>query len=309
MKKREFTDEKVIRHSTFFHPKFSLIVNKVLANRHIDTIEKVDIFINGGIECLYNPFLFNDMEIAVKKIRKAIDLNKTILVYGDKDVDGITAVNVIVNTIRFLGGNVKWYIPSSEGYGIHDNILLKYAIKEKIEVLITADCGTSSTKEIDYAKTLGMDVIITDHHEPNCDKIPNAEAIINPKNHGSGYPFRDISGCVVSLKIMQALMLTFDVEYNKKIMLCYCIKKNDDYCGNYIYLKNDLKIKKNDFRSIAEIKNAVKMVFMIYTNNVDIKNILVKENIFLKDKIVVLENNKANNIDDLFADDVSAALD
>ncbi|MDR0401804.1 MAG: single-stranded-DNA-specific exonuclease RecJ [Endomicrobium sp.] len=300
MKNREFIDEKVIRHSTFFHPKFSSIVNKVLANRRIDTLEKVDIFVNGGIECLYNPFLFNDMEIAVKKIRKAIDLNKAILVYGDKDVDGITAVNVIVNTIRFLGGNVKWYIPSSEGYGIHDNILLKYAIKEKIKVLITADCGTSSTKEIDYAKTLGMDVIIADHHEPNCDKIPNAEAIINPKNHESGYPFRDISGCVVSLKIMQALMLTFDVEYNKKIMLCYCIKKNDDYCGNYIYLKNDLKIKKNNFRSIVEIKNAAKMVFMIYTNNVDIKNILVKKNIFLKDKIVVLENNKANNIDDLF---------
>ncbi|MDR3253771.1 MAG: DHH family phosphoesterase, partial [Endomicrobium sp.] len=154
----------------------------VLVNRGIDTVEKSKIFINGGIENLHNPFLFADMQKAVDRIRRAIDLDETILVYGDRDVDGVTAVNIIVNTIRLLGGNVQWYVPADEGYGVHKDILSKY-LSENVKVLITVDCGISAVEEISYAKTLGMDVILTDHHEPPyC--LPNADAIINPKIYG-----------------------------------------------------------------------------------------------------------------------------
>ncbi|MDR1784636.1 MAG: single-stranded-DNA-specific exonuclease RecJ [Endomicrobium sp.] len=272
-------------------------IASMLVNRGIDTIEKTEIFINGGIESLHNPFLFADMQKAVDKIRKVIDLDETILVYGDRDVDGVTAVNIIVNTIKFLGGNVQWYVPANEGYGIHRSILSKYAT-ESIKILITVDCGISATKEIAYAKTLGMDVILTDHHEPPYEGIPSAEAIINPKICGSRYPFKDIAGCVVSLKIMQALMLTFDEEYNKEIILCHGIKNNRDYCGNCIYLKNDLEVKKTSFKSISEINKITEKAFKIYTNNINIKNILLKSNNLIKDKIIVLESNQVNDIED-----------
>lgn len=272
-------------------------IASILVHRGIGTVEKAELFINGGIEKLHNPFLFVDMQKAVDRIKKAIDLDEAILVYGDRDVDGVTAVNIIVNTIRFLGCTVKWYVPADEGYGIHKDILSKYAA-ENVKVLITVDCGISSVREIAYAKTLGMDVILTDHHEPPYEGIPNADAIINPKVCGSKYPFKDIAGCVVALKMMQALMFTFSKEYNKEIVLCYAEKNNNDFSGNYIFLKNDLMIKKASFKSILEIKQIIKRVFRFYTNSSDVKNLLIQSDALLRDKIIVIED-IVNNIDTL----------
>jgi single-stranded-DNA-specific exonuclease len=267
-------------------PSISKIA-EVLVGRGVDTVEKAEQFINYGIENLHNPFLFSDMSKVVNRIRKTIDLREKILVYGDRDVDGVTAVNIIVNTIRLLGGNVEWYVPADEGYGIHKDILSKYAT-ENVKVLITVDCGISAIEEIAYAKSLGMYVILTDHHEPPYEGVPKADAIINPKVSNSKYPFRHIAGCVVSLKVMHALMLTFCKEYDKEVVLCYGVKNDDDFSGNYICLKNDLEIKKADFKFLKEIKDIAKKSFRFYVNDINIKNALVKNNALLKDKIIVI---------------------
>jgi single-stranded-DNA-specific exonuclease len=273
-------------------------IAKILVGRGIDTVKKAKEFINCGFEGLHNPFLFSDMQKAVSRIRLALNLHESILVYGDRDVDGITAVNVIVNTIRLLGGDVQWYVPADEGYGIHKDILAKYA--SGIKVLITVDCGISALQEIAYAKMLGMYVIITDHHEPPYECIPKADAVINPKVYNSNYPFKNIAGCVVSLKLMHALMLTFCKDYNKKIALCYGLKNNNDFSGSWICLKNGLETKKSDFKSVKEIANNLEEMFKIYINNTDIENILLKNNIFLKDKIIVIEReDPINNITEL----------
>jgi single-stranded-DNA-specific exonuclease len=142
-------------------------------------------------------------------------------IYGDRDVDGVSSVNIIVDTVRKLGGTIEWYVSADEGYGLNKDVISKYA-SEKVKVLITVDCGISSNKEIDYAQTLGIDVI-TDYHEPLCESCPNAYAIINPKIINSNYPFKHITECVVALKLAQALVLSFSKEYNK---ISFCIMLN-----------------------------------------------------------------------------------
>jgi single-stranded-DNA-specific exonuclease len=287
--------EKVFTISSYL-PLISNIA-PVLVNRGIDTLEKLELFVNGSVENLYNPFLFADMQKAVERIRKAIDSNEVILVYGDRDVDGVTAVNVIVNTIKFLGGVAQWYVPANERYGIHRNVLSEY-VSKNVKVLITVDCGISAVEEIAYVKTFGVDVILTDHHEPHYDGIPSAYAVINPKTCGSKYPFKDIAGCVVALKIMQALLITFSDEYNKRLVLCYAKKVKHDFLGSCIFFKNDLIMEQRSFKSALEVKQIVKNVFKFYTNNVELKEILIQENIFLENNIVLIGND-VNNISTL----------
>ena len=258
----------------------------VLLNRGIDTVQKAAVFLSGSLEQLHNPFLFADMQKAVERIKKAIDGGEHILVYGDRDVDGITAVNILVNTARLLGGNVQWYVPADEGYGIHKDILTKYAA-ENVKLLITVDCGISAFQEIDYANDLGMDVILTDHHEPPYEGVPKAYAVINPKSQCLSYPFKDIAGCLVSLKTAQALMLAYSKEYNKDILLCYAEQEDSDFSGFIIKTKNDIETEKISFNSLSEIKNIFKSVFKTYTNSHPLKNVLVKSDALLKDKIEV----------------------
>ena len=140
---QENTD-KVAEISGAFN--INLKISTILVNRGIDTIEKVNTFLYGGLDCLHNPFLFHDMQKAADRIRKAIDTKEQILVYGDRDVDSVTTVNVIVNSIRLLGGNVHWYVPEDEGYGA-----IKYTTKyaaENVKLMITVDCGISLSKKL-----------------------------------------------------------------------------------------------------------------------------------------------------------------
>jgi single-stranded-DNA-specific exonuclease len=141
-----------------------------------------------------------------------------------------------------LGGAIKWYVPSEEGYGLSKDVISKYAL-EKVKVLITVDYGISSNIEIDYAQNLGMDVILTDHHEPPSNGLPNAYAIINPKISNSNYPFKHIAGCVVALKLAQVLVFSFSKEYEKNIVLCFSQKRGEDFSGSFVNLKNGLEIK------------------------------------------------------------------
>jgi single-stranded-DNA-specific exonuclease len=264
-------------------------IAQILVARSVDTVEKAKEFICGGVECLHNPFLFADMHKAVERLRKALERKELILVYGDRDVDGVTSVNIIVDTVQKFGGNIEWYVPAEEGYGLNKDIITKYS-HNNVKVLITVDCGISSNEEISYAQILGIDVILTDHHEPPCEGVPSAYAIINPKNSNSDYPFKHIAGCVVALKLAQALAFSFSKEYDKDIVLCYAQKNGENFSGSWVNLKNGLEIEKSDFKSLDDIKCDLKKVFEIYGNSYKLKDLLIKKDSILEDKILVFDN-------------------
>ncbi|MDR0724357.1 MAG: single-stranded-DNA-specific exonuclease RecJ [Endomicrobium sp.] len=261
-------------------PEVSKIA-RVLINRGIDTVEKVKEFLSDGLESLCNPFLFSDMQKAVEKIRKVLQAKEKILVYGDKDVDGVTAVNVMVNTLRSLGGDVLWYVPAEEGYGISKDMLTKFAL-EKFKLLITVDCGISAIAEIDYAEQLQMQVILTDHHEPPYEGVPKADAIINPKIADSKYPFREIAGCTVALKLMYALMFSYNEDYNKDILLCYC-RESLITC---MHVKNGIEINQKKLESVSEIKYVFKDIFKLYVSLETLKSNLLQGSSCFCNKVI-----------------------
>lgn len=177
---------------------------RVLINRGFDTPEKAAEFLNTGSSALHDPFLFRDMEAAVARIMAAIRGGERITVYGDYDVDGITATSLLVEALRALGATVDYYIPSrfTEGYGV--NSAAVRAIAERgTGLMITVDTGITAVREVEEARGYGLDVIITDHHECQAE-LPKA-LIINPKQPGCGYPFAELAGVGVVFKLVTAL--------------------------------------------------------------------------------------------------------
>ncbi len=158
----------------------SLSCAKILLNRGVDSIEEARIFLYPEIEKLNNPFLLSDMEKGVLRIRKALDTGEKILVYGDSDVDGITSICIIYRTIKALGGDVFWYTPEDESYGLNKEVIEKYS-KENIKLMVTVDCGITAFEEIDFAKLQGIDTIVCDHHEVQSQGLPGAYGVIDPK--------------------------------------------------------------------------------------------------------------------------------
>jgi single-stranded-DNA-specific exonuclease len=182
------------------------MISRILLNRGIDTLEKAKLFFRGKMENLYDPFLLADMEKAVNRIIKAILHKEKILIYGDYDVDGITSVSMLYLLLKQLGANVRFYIPHrvQEGYGI-STTGIEEAAKEQIDLIISVDCGITALKEVNYARQLNMDVIISDHHEPGI-QLPEAYAILNPKCENSNYPFQELAGVGVAYKLAQAII-------------------------------------------------------------------------------------------------------
>lgn len=185
----------------------SKVVAQILINRGITTFEEASAFLNADIKSLHNPFLCKDMDKAVHRILAAIDNNEKILIYGDYDVDGITSTTLLLKYLRHLGAQVEYYIPdrSDEGYGLNIPALQR-AIEAGFNLVITVDCGISAVEEVDYANRLGLDIIVTDHHEVP-DILPAALAVIDPKQSDCQYPFKDLAGVGVAWKLGQALML------------------------------------------------------------------------------------------------------
>ncbi|MCR4663209.1 MAG: single-stranded-DNA-specific exonuclease RecJ [Endomicrobiaceae bacterium] len=214
------------------------ITLKVLLSRGYNTVKEIQSFIYPKNEDLCNPFLFGDMYKAVIRIKKAIENQEKILIYADRDVDGITSLTILYNTIFTLGGNVVWYIPSDEGYGLSCNVLDKYKT-EDVKLIITVDCGISAVTEIDYANSLGFEVIVTDHHEPPQDGLPKAYCIVDSKIDFCTYPFKDLAGCGVSFKVSQALMQTYGKYFDKKIAII-AVEKDESYLINLV---NDIIVE------------------------------------------------------------------
>lgn len=187
-------------------PELSTLQIQLLANLNFIDPERVDWFLNPDYQNLYDPFLFTQMETAVERTWQAINQNQKILIYGDYDADAVTANAVLTQTFRYLGIEVESYIPDrfSEGYGLNLEAFEK--IKQQgINLVITVDCGTNSVAEAKYCKANGIDLIITDHHEIT-GSIPDAFALINPKNPSELYPDKQITGVGVAYKFAKALL-------------------------------------------------------------------------------------------------------
>ncbi len=182
----------------------SPILAQLLINRGTKEVLSARRFLKTDLKDLRDPYLFQDMEKAVNKILKAINNHERILIYGDYDVDGITSVALFFSILRDFTTNLYYYIPNrfQEGYGLNEEAI-DIAFKNNIKLIVTVDCGISSIYEIEKANDYGIDVIVTDHHQPQKD-IPSAIAIINPKCD-INYPFKELAGVGVSFKVVQAL--------------------------------------------------------------------------------------------------------
>lgn len=191
----------------------SPVIAQLLINRGISGIDQARTFLTGGIAELYNPFLMEGMHEAVLRLKKAIKKNEKILVHGDYDVDGITAISILMFTLRSLGADPLYYIPDrlTEGYGLSSRGV-EEAIRSGAHLVVTVDCGISSYEEVKTLNSHNIDVIITDHHEvPKV--LPPAYAVINPLQNNCCYPDKDLSGVSVAFKLCEALCSEFHVKH------------------------------------------------------------------------------------------------
>jgi single-stranded-DNA-specific exonuclease len=180
------------------------VIAEILCQRGIDTSEKVKKFYNPRIGELHDPFLMKDMEQAIDRINHAISNQEGVLIFGDYDVDGTTSVALAYSFFKNHFSHCEYYIPDryKEGYGISKEGI-DYAKTNNHKLIIALDCGIRSVELVDYATTLGIDFIICDHHLPG-DEIPNAAAVLDPKQQDCEYPFKELSGCGVGFKLTQA---------------------------------------------------------------------------------------------------------
>ena len=177
----------------------------VLCARGVDTAPAASAFLAHGPNLLHDPFLLRDMEKAVERISRAIREQETVAVYGDYDVDGITATCLLTQFLRTLGGQVVSYIPdrTEEGYGLNNHAIDALA-RQGVTLIVTVDCGITAAQEVEYARALGVDVVITDHHQ--CKEVlPQAVAVVDPRRPDCSYPFPDLAGVGVALKLALAL--------------------------------------------------------------------------------------------------------
>ncbi|TMU55163.1 single-stranded-DNA-specific exonuclease RecJ [Flagellimonas algicola] len=197
-------DPETIEHLTK-ELRVEPLVAHLLAQRGISTYEEAKTFFRPELEHLHNPFLMRDMDKAVERIEFAIENNENILVYGDYDVDGITAVALVSSYLLQNYPNVATYIPDrySEGYGVSIKGI-DFAADNDISLIIALDCGVKAIEQVKYAKEKGVDFIICDHHRPG-DRLPEAVAILDPKREDCEYPYKELCGCGVGFKLIQAL--------------------------------------------------------------------------------------------------------
>lgn len=184
---------------------------RILANRGIDDPETARAFLESDLNDLLDPFRMTDMSAAADRIWEAVDACERIMVHGDYDVDGVTGTSFLVRTLGALGVETKFYIPNrlEEDYGISHEAI-DACVDDGVTLLISVDCGITATKETEYARSRGVDVIITDHHQPT--QLPNAVAVVNPKRPDCTYPFKELSGVALAFKLADAVYRVRNVD-------------------------------------------------------------------------------------------------
>lgn len=254
------TDEVEIDKISQKHNLNKLLAS-ILINRDIKE-EDIEVFLNPTRKNFHDPFLIPDMEIAVQRIIKAIENKEKIIIYGDYDVDGITSITVLKSFLEDRGMKVDQYIPNrlEEGYGLNKPAIEEIA-KNNYSLMITVDCGISGIEEIEYANSLGIETIVTDHHEVG-DKIPNAIAVVDAKRKDNQYPCRDLAGVGVVFKLIQALGIKLGLEEKEYL------KYLDIVCVGTI---SDIVPLVDENRVIAKLG----LMLVAQTKNMGLKSLLI----------------------------------
>ncbi len=240
-------------------------VNKLLAtilvNRNITEKEEIRLFLEPTRNDFHDPFLITDMEKAVKRIIQAIEKQEKVTIYGDYDVDGITSITVLKSFLQDRGLEVESYIPNrlEEGYGLNKEAIGKI-VNNGCQLMITVDCGISAIDEIDYANSLGIETIVTDHHEPG-NELPHALAVIDNKRKDSQYPFRELAGVGVVFKLIQAIGITLNLKEEEYL------KYLDIVCVGTI---SDIVPLVNENRVIAKLG----LMLIRQTKNIGLRSII-----------------------------------
>lgn len=252
-------EEKVAELANKSH--LSPLLASILINRNIDTVEKVEKFVNPTRNDFHDPFLMPDMDKAVERILKAININEKVMIYGDYDVDGITSITVLKKFLLDRGLETGEYTPNrlEEGYGLNKEAV-KFIYEQGYTLMITVDCGISGNEEIAYAKELGMEVIVTDHHEQG-EEIPNCLAVIDAKRKDNQYPFNQLAGVGVVFKLIQAISIKLELDAKEYL------KYLDIVCVGTI---SDIVPLVDENRVIAKL--GLKLVAM--TKNIGLKTLL-----------------------------------
>lgn len=204
--------------ATIKHLSGVLGISEALANlmvqRNVTSVSEAKAFFEPNLGYLHDPFLMKDMNIAVERVSTAIKKNEKILVYGDYDVDGTTAVALVYSFLKEQYSNVDYYIPDryKEGYGVSFQGI-DYAYQTNCKIVITLDCGIKAVDKVKYARTRGLDVIICDHHYPG-EEIPKALAVLDPKQPSCSYPFKELSGCGVGFKLIHAFSRVHGIPFS-----------------------------------------------------------------------------------------------
>ncbi|MBR1654059.1 MAG: single-stranded-DNA-specific exonuclease RecJ [Clostridia bacterium] len=190
----------------------SRLLATIIVNKGLKTKEEIEVFLNPTRKDFHDPYLMPDMKIAVDRIVKAIEKQEKVIIYGDYDVDGITSITVLKKFLADRGLQVDSYIPNrlDEGYGLNKAAIEKI-VSEGYQLMITVDCGISGIEEIDYANSLGLETIVTDHHEP-ADVLPNALAVVDAKRKDNQYPFNQLAGVGVVFKLAQAISQVYNLD-------------------------------------------------------------------------------------------------
>ena len=245
----------------------SNLLAKILVNRNLIKKEDIDLFLKPTRHDFHNPYLMPDMELAVNRIIEAINNNEKILIYGDYDVDGITSITVLKSFLIERKANVSHYIPNrlNEGYGLNKEAIKKI-VDDGVNLIITVDCGISGIEEVDYANSLGLKVIVTDHHEVG-ENLPNAIAVVDAKRKDNTYPFRELAGVGVSFKLIQAISQRLELEEKEYL------KYLDIVCIGTI---SDIVPLVDENRVIAKL--GLKLVEV--TKNIGLKTLLEVSRVF-----------------------------
>lgn len=201
---KEISDEYAVK-SLADSLNISEVLSRLLVLREIKNFNQAKFFFRPTLDSLHDPFLMDGMEAATYRVIQALAENQLICVYGDYDVDGTCSTSVLYLFLKDLGANVEYFIPQrlTEGYGISKTGIDQ--VKERgTELLISVDCGITAVEETEYVNSLGMDLIICDHHQPK-DQIPPALAVLDPLKPGCNYPFKYLSGAGVAFKLAQGV--------------------------------------------------------------------------------------------------------
>jgi single-stranded-DNA-specific exonuclease len=206
LQKRWLVAERIPPEAERNLKEYPPIMRQLLYNRGIHTLEDAIAFIDALPPEATDPFQMTDMTLAVERIRAAIQEDEKIAVYGDYDVDGVTATALLVEVLNQLGGNARAYIPDrfEEGYGLNDNALERLH-QGGVQLVLAVDCGIRAHPQAEKARSLGMDLVIIDHHHPGAE-LPRACAVINPKRAGDPYPEKDLAGVGLAYKVVSALL-------------------------------------------------------------------------------------------------------